>query len=41
MLIDGTLFYYNILYIFNIVLKESKISLYFAMPDMERDLKQI
>ena len=41
MLIDGKLFDYNILYIFNIVLKESDISFYFSMRDMERDLKQI
>ena len=41
MLIDGTLFYYNILNIFNIVIKEFDISFHFAMPDMERDLKQI
>ena len=41
MLIDGTLFYYNILYIFNIVIKEFDIIFYFAMPNMERDLKQI
>ena len=37
MLIDGTLFYDNILYIFNIVFKESVISFYFARPDVERD----
>ena len=41
MLIEDTLFYYNILNIFNIVIKEFDISFNFAMPDMELDLKQI
>ena len=41
MLFDGAFFCYNICYIFNIIIKNFDLSFYFAMSDMQRNLKQI